>query len=417
MNFFPVPTKDLKINTILNFNIYLKQQKGFVLFREKSLSFTEEILYRLIESKIHNVFVTKEGLVELKQYYSSLENGKPSVMTNEGFAGPIFDKPENVEKYYKTFFDYYPVEIKTLVPGTEVNFNVYMKKDIDLELYIGPERQEGQQDTVPEDIIETHWPLVIRKKDIPLYKEYLQSLTQEHSKHEKVSQEVRYSIIRENSKLVIKEVLENPRSGENIKNCSDVVETLIENILDNLDSFYNLIKITTHDYYTYVHSLNVCTLSIGLGIAINLKREPVLMELGLGAILHDIGKGLINPHIINKPGRLTKDEFKIVQGHVVEGKKLLEKSNTKITQNVLIPILEHHEKLSGNGYPYKLKGEQIHPFGRIVALVDIYDAVTMERPYRKAHSPFEALQLMSKSKGDYDTELLKQFIMMLGNQV
>ncbi len=417
VKYFPVPTENLKINTILNFNIYIQQQNRFVFFREKHHSFTEEILCRLIENKISKVFVTEEGLVELEKYYSSLEDVSPSGMTKEGFVGPIFDKPENVEQYYKTFFNYYPIERKTLIPGSEINFNIYKKKDINLELYFGPERQQGQQDTVPDDIQKSNLSLVIQNSDVPLYKKYLENITREYSKQEGVSLELKCNIIKENSKLVIKEVLEDPRSGENIKKSSDVVETLVETILDNKDSFYNLIKITSHDYYTYVHSLNVCTLSIGLGIADNQKRESGLMELGLGAILHDIGKSLVDQRIINKPGRLTKDEYKIVQGHVVGGKKLLEKSNTKISQNAFIPILQHHEKLSGEGYPRNLKGEQIHPFGRIAAIVDIYDAVTTDRPYRKAHSPFEALQLISKTKGDYDEELLKKFVMMLGNQV
>ena len=141
------------------------------------------------------------------------------------------------------------------------------------------------------------------------------------------------------------------------------------------------------------------------------------MELGLGALLHDIGKSVVDPRIINKPGRLTKEEYKIVQEHVVDGKRLLEKSNNKIAKNALIPLLQHHEKLSGVGYPYKLKGDQIHIFGRIAAIVDVYDAVTTKRPYKKAYSPFAALQLLSENKEDYDKELLEKFVQMLGDQV
>ncbi|GJQ60211.1 MAG: HD-GYP domain-containing protein [Candidatus Scalindua sp. AMX11] len=417
MNFYQIPTEDLKANTILNFNIYLKQQNGFVLFREKSLSFSEEILYRLIENRIKIIFVSNEDLEEVKKYYSSLEEGRPSVMTNDGFAGPVFDKSENVEKYYKTFFAHYPIERETLIPGSSVNFNVYKKYDIELEHYIGPDTYEIPGGTVPDDVRETTHPLAILKGDIPLYKEYLQQVTQEMSHQGSISQELRFSLLRENAKLIAKEILEYPRESENIEKSHAIVEKLVESVINNVNSFYHLTNIISKDYYTYIHSLNVCTLSIGLGASLNQISEPGLIELGLGAMLHDIGKSLINPRIINKPGRLTKDEFDVVQRHVVEGKKLLGDITTQMPENVFKVILQHHEKLTGGGYPYRLRGDDIHLFGRIVAIVDLYDAITIERPYRKANSPFEVLQLMSNSNGEYDNELLKQFVLLLGSQV
>jgi HD-GYP domain-containing protein (c-di-GMP phosphodiesterase class II) len=258
--------------------------------------------------------------------------------------------------------------------------------------------------------------MVIQKEDIPLYKEYLQGLTSEHLKDKTVPKEVQCSLLRENSKLTVKEILENPTNVENIQKSSKVVETIINGILDVENQFYNLLRITSDDFYAYTHSLNVCTLCIGLGLAINLKKETDIMELGLGALLHDIGKNMIAPYIINKPGRLTKEEFKTVQSHVVEGKDLLMRSNKKTPENVFIPILQHHEKLSGSGYPYGLKGPQIHPFGRITAIVNFYDTLITERPFKDAYKPFEALQLISESHEDYDPVLLKEFIAMLGQQ-
>jgi len=157
-------------------------------------------------------------------------------------------------------------------------------------------------------------------------------------------------------------------------------------------------------------------LSIGLGTVLNLKRDPDLLELGLGALLHDFGKTSIELSILNKPGKLTKEEFCQVQKHVVTAKALLKSSNREVPKHSLFTILQHHEKLSGRGYPYKLKGDQIHLYGRIGAIVDFYDALTTERPYKKALSPFEAFKLLSEVKEDYDQELIKEFIVMLGKQ-
>ena len=231
------------------------------------------------------------------------------------------------------------------------------------------------------------------------------------------SSDLQYSILRENSKLIIKDILEDPRSGETIQKAGELVETLTDTILENRSNFSNLLKITTHDYYTYTHSLNVCSLSIGLGTELKLRKNPDLMELGLGALLHDLGKCMIDLRVLNKPGKLTEDEFKEVQGHVTAGSELLLSSNTELPENSLVTILQHHEKISGKGYPQKLKGDQIHINGRIGAIVDFYDALTTERPYKKAFSPFEAFKLLSKFQDDYDKSLIKKFIIMLGKQV
>ena len=174
---------------------------------------------------------------------------------------------------------------------------------------------------------------------------------------------------------------------------------------------------TTHDYYTYTHSLNVCSLSIGLGTELKLRKDPDLMEIGLGALLHDLGKCMIDLRVLNKPGKLTEDEFKEVQGHVTAGSELLRSSNTEFPENSMVTILQHHEKMSGKGYPQKLRGDQIHINGRIGAIVDFYDALTTERPYKKAFSPFDAFKLLSKFQDDYDKSLIKKFIIMLGKQI
>jgi HD-GYP domain-containing protein (c-di-GMP phosphodiesterase class II) len=136
----------------------------------------------------------------------------------------------------------------------------------------------------------------------------------------------------------------------------------------------------------------------------------------LGALLHDIGKSMISPYIVHKPGRLTKEEFSVMQTHAVAGQSLLEKGNGKTQQNVFYPITQHHERLSGNGYPFKLKGEQIHLFGRITSIANFYDNLTTARPYKKAYTPYEALELMSENKRDFDQNLLVAFIKMIGLQ-
>ncbi len=410
-----IATSNLKVNTVLDFDIYIKTGNNIVLFRKHHLPFTEETLKVLTTNKITSLFVLEKDLGKLEKYCQTQEDNKGSICQDECLDSP-FDNPENLEKYYKTYLNYYPIEKGTLLPGTKVNFNVYKKFDLDVDLYFGPDMQEGLSCLVPEGVQEAQSAIAIHNDDIPLYKNYINDITLELRKSNKDTSEFQYSILRENSKFIIKEVLGDPRSGETIQKAGDLVNTLTKTILDNQSNFTSLLSINTHDYYTYTHSLNVCSLSIGLGAELKLKKDPDLFELGLGALLHDIGKCTIEPRILNKPGKLTDMEFTEVQNHVIAAKTILNNNNTKIPHNSLLSILQHHEKLTGKGYPYNLKGNQISIFGRICALVDFYDALTTERSYKKAFSPFEAFELLSKIKDEYDQNLIKKLIVMLGNQ-
>ena len=413
--YIPIATDDLRVNTILDFDIFIKANNNIVLFRKGNHPFTEETVNNLAEHKVRTIFISEDDKEKFDKYYRTLQDSANTGVSMEG-CGPPFDNPEIIEKYYESHFNYYPIEKTNLLPGSKVNFNVYKKLDIDVELYFGPHNKNDLSVIVPEDVQSSSFPIVIQNDEIPLYKEYIKNIAVEYAKRDDYPLESQYSIIRENSKFVIKDILNDPRSGEVAQKAGELVETLTESILDNQTNFYSLLKITTHDYYTYTHSLNVCSLSIGLGVQLKLKKNPDLIDLGLGALLHDIGKCSIEPHILNKPGRLTEDEYKNVQQHVIASKELLKGSDMQIPQKSTITIMQHHEKLSGNGYPYKLKGDQIHLYGRIGAIVDFYDALTTERPYKKAYSPFEAFQLLSEVKEDYDQQLIKKFIVMLGNQ-
>ncbi len=416
VKYIPIATDDFRVNTILDFDIFIQTNNKIVLFRKGNLPFTEETLNNLAEHKVRTIFISENDKGKFEKYYHSLQDSTNTGVSMEG-CNPPFENPENIEKYYKSHFNYYPIERTNLLPGSKVDFNVYKKLDIDVELYFGPHNENDLSDIVPEDIQSSPFSIVIQNDEIPLFKEYIKNISIECTKKNEYPLESQYSIIRENSKLVIRDILDDPRSGETIQKAGDLVETLIDTILENQSNFSSLLKITTHDYYTYTHSLNVCSLSIGLGTELKLRRDPDLLELGVGALLHDIGKCLIDLRILNKPGKLTKDEFKKVQNHVIAAKELLKSSNTEISENSQYAIFQHHEKLSGNGYPNNLKGDQIHLYGRIGAIVDFYDALTTERPYKKAYTPFEAFRLLSEVKEDYDQHLIRKFIVMLGNQV
>jgi HD-GYP domain-containing protein (c-di-GMP phosphodiesterase class II) len=168
------------------------------------------------------------------------------------------------------------------------------------------------------------------------------------------------------------------------------VDGIVDELLANKNVMVNMIDLKCFDNYTYMHSVNVAVLSVVMGIAMGLERAA-LSRLGLSAILHDIGKVFISQRIINKPGALTDKEFEEMKKHSKLGHDYA-RVRIGLTQAVCTGIIDHHEKYDGSGYPNGKKGGEISRFGKIIVLADIYDALTSERPYRKAQSPSEAIE-------------------------
>ena len=203
---------------------------------------------------------------------------------------------------------------------------------------------------------------------------------------------------------------------KNISNCTkkDIKETLTtaEDLIDYIirtgDVTKSLYDIQTYDNYTYLHSIDTGIMATFLGISLNFK-EYELKELGIGAILHDIGKTKVPKEIITKEGPLTEEEFEEAKKHPIYGEEILKK-NLFISDNVLDAVCHHHEKVDGTGYPYGLKGRQISKYAKTVCICDVYDAVSSDRSYRKKFSPNDAYELILAGSGSYfDEEIVMKF--------
>lgn len=187
------------------------------------------------------------------------------------------------------------------------------------------------------------------------------------------------------------------------------VSNIVDDILNNRNMMINMVDLKVFDDYTYYHCVNVAVLSIVLGVSLGLKRQD-LCDLGIGAILHDIGKVFIKQEILNKEGPLTDEEFAEIRQHSLLGYDYISK-RFSISLAAQKAILEHHEKYDGTGYPNRLKGENISLFGRIIAIADVYDAMTSDRPYRKGIIPSEVIEfLMGSADSAFDPELVLLFI-------
>jgi HD-GYP domain-containing protein (c-di-GMP phosphodiesterase class II) len=244
----------------------------------------------------------------------------------------------------------------------------------------------------PEELVPAELKEAIRNKSLP---------------PEKKSQ-----IVYQSSLQIMKRLLDDPKV-ENIKAAKQGIAEIVDVIIADDATSYRLLKITSHDFNTYTHSVNVGVLSVLLAKALIKGSDAHDMhELGAGLFLHDIGKVRIDPSILNKPGRLTDEERHIIREHPLYGYDILSETN-QLSEECKIIVMQHHEKENGSGYPHGLKGEDIHLYGRICRLADVYDSLTSDRAYRQRLNTFNALKLMKEELQDnFHKELFDKFVLL-----
>lgn len=198
-----------------------------------------------------------------------------------------------------------------------------------------------------------------------------------------------------------------------VKAVKDALNPMIDSVMRNPDACIWLARMKNRDSYTYKHSMAASIWAVALGRQLGLPRID-LSTLATGTLLIDIGKLQLPRNILDKPERLTNDEFEIIKSHVEIGVKML-KDTTEATRVVLEMIATHHERHNGQGYPKRLKGTQIPVFGRIAAIADCYDAMTSERTYAPAVSPSFAVRKLYEWRDiDFQAELVEEFIQAIG---
>ncbi|MDU2064959.1 MAG: HD-GYP domain-containing protein [Sporomusaceae bacterium] len=195
-----------------------------------------------------------------------------------------------------------------------------------------------------------------------------------------------------------------------VKLLSNMASDLVEELLSQADISICLTGIFSHDDTTFSHSLNCAIYAILLGRFSDLT-VPQLKELACGALLHDVGKNEISLDLLNKPEKLTEEEFELLKNHAQWGFNSLRKMRWELSSLSAHMAWQHHERIDGTGYPRGLKGDEILQYARILAIADVYDAITANRPYRRAMPPKQAYDIIYKGLGvHFDQALGQRFL-------
>jgi HD-GYP domain-containing protein (c-di-GMP phosphodiesterase class II) len=228
----------------------------------------------------------------------------------------------------------------------------------------------------------------------------------------KLPPEEKSRLVKHHSITMMKNLLDHP-TAENIKEARKGISDIVNLILTEDTTLHYLLNITSHDFYTYTHSVTVGILGVALAKSLFIKSDRHdIQELGAGFFLHDLGKVNINQAIINKPGKLTEEEMQEMRRHPGLGYKLLRETK-QLTEESKTIVLQHHERIDGKGYPRGLQRQEIHIYGRICAIADVYDALTSDRPYRQKLSPFAALKIMREEMIEhFQNDLFERFVLL-----
>jgi len=210
---------------------------------------------------------------------------------------------------------------------------------------------------------------------------------------------------------MVKEVFQMSRNGlrPNISAFRDTVNEVITKVMEKESIMLQLTGIRDIDNYTFLHSIDVCIYSTIIGKNLGYDMDTLTL-LGMGAVLHDIGKCKIPAHLLRKPGSLSEDEYNEIKEHSVLGYEII-RNSYGLNEKIASISLQHHERWDGSGYPSGLMSYNIDPFARIIALADVYDALISDRIYKKRYLPDIAAKYISKNSGTlFDPKLVEVFV-------
>ncbi|WP_039875303.1 HD-GYP domain-containing protein [Herbaspirillum frisingense] len=216
------------------------------------------------------------------------------------------------------------------------------------------------------------------------------------------------------SKSTVLNMFSEARMGKavDVKDAAELVTEITSSVSRNADALISLARLKTTDDYTYMHSVAVCAMMISLANQLGMTQEQT-KQAGMAGLLHDVGKMAVPLDILNKPAKLTEEEFASIRSHTVQGHSILQQIEG-IGEVPLDVSLHHHEKIDGSGYPFNLKSDGISIMAKMGAVCDVYDAITSNRPYKAGWDPARSIRHMASSAGHFDPVTMQAFVKAIG---
>jgi putative nucleotidyltransferase with HDIG domain len=310
--------------------------------------------------------------------------------------------------------DFMEIDLEILRIDTILGFDLYLRGPTDYILYRSrnvPFNEKVRQNLLSHGVKALHMP----GRDIDKFGAYIENNLGNIVSDPHIKTEVKCRVLYETSVNIARDLINDPGSISTIRRSAKAVENMVDFYLRDEGGIRKIIEMMPEDYDLYAHSTNVATLSVALGKSLGVIAKSDLYELGLGALLHDIGKSQVPRDILSKPGPLTEDEFEVVKKHVRFGCYMVE-NNPVVPRQAIQAILLHHERLSGSGYPFGKRRDEIPLFGLIAGVADSFDAMTSNRVYQKALTSYSAMQVLLSELHEYDRTVVVEMMKLLGPQ-
>jgi putative nucleotidyltransferase with HDIG domain len=305
-----------------------------------------------------------------------------------------------------------PIYLEALRLDSIVDFDLYIKMGHELILYRAANLPftEKTRASLLDNLVKK---LYVPSESQERYQKYVEANIDYIVRDQEIPEKAKAGIVYDSTKMLVKDILTSPNFGENIRRSKNMVEASVVYIVSSQEAFHNLLRVMSFDYYTYTHSVNVCTFAVAFARHLGHVDEEYLNHLGVGALLHDIGKTRIPDRILNKRGRLNAREMELIRKHPQWGLDIAQESSL-LDHDCHYPIIQHHEREDGSGYPEAMIGDDIHIFGKITAIADTFDAMTTERVYQSAVDTFPALKTMFSLPDLFERPLLEKFAFLMG---
>ncbi|HEX5105213.1 MAG TPA: HD domain-containing phosphohydrolase [Pirellulaceae bacterium] len=298
---------------------------------------------------------------------------------------------------------YLPVATATLCPATVMGCELFIQRGTSslVELFKGA--------NYPLDVTDVERlrtagidHLYVRLEAADAYRDYLrENVLQDDA----LPAGARVKALREVTRVVFEQALSRGNAGELVQTAVEFGRGMATMMSEKSLLFREIFRLIEHDFYTFTHVCNVSTYCVMLAQALGETNADRLTELAAAGLLHDVGKRHIPAAVLNKPGRLTPAEWELVVRHPADG--YLELKQQKLSWGQLMVVYQHHERMDGSGYPTGVRGDEIHPWAKICGLVDVFDAMTCKRPYRKAIAIDDVCSHLNRQAGvTFETEIV-----------